>query len=241
MQRDIIYNLECCTQLAGQELSFVVCFLKEEKSIQYKVVDLREDNSFLKSFEQHKSKKDTKETDKDKSFNSIREWNPTGFQFFESLTESMFDQRVALKKMTMMTEQLYGVFEKEEEDYKGFAKRTIKQFVKKYSELEDNNESQKRIIVKYQEMNKKPTRDALPVLTDLKTLHSLTTRQLALLVERSQAVKEFLEQVVKHARRQALLYKEHFGKFMALHEQLYRPTPHSMGLLKVIERMEVQQ
>ena len=133
------------------------------------------------------------------------------------------------------------MFEKEEEDYKAFAKRIIKQFVKKYNELEDLYMSQMRIMVKYQEMNKKPTREALPVLTDLKNLQALTIRQITMLVERSRSIKEFSEQVVKHAKKHAGMYKEYFGKYMTHFEQLYKPTTHSMGLVKVIERMEAQQ
>jgi|JI6StandDraft_1071083.scaffolds.fasta_scaffold124762_2 hypothetical protein len=167
----------------------MVSYLKDEKSIHSKIIDVREDNSFLRIFEQYKSKKEVKETEKEKSLSSIREWNPNGFQFFESLTESVFDQRVALKKMQIIIEQLYGVFDKEEEDYKSFAKKTIKQFVKKYADMEDLYMSQQRIMVKYQEMNKKPTREALPVLTDLKNLQALTLRQIAMLVERSLSIK----------------------------------------------------
>lgn len=242
VQRDIIYNLECCTNVAVQELSFMVSFLKDEKNIHSKVMDVREDNSFLKVFELFKSRKDsTKETDKEKSLGSIREWNPNAFLFFESLTESVFDQRVALKKMQVVLDQLYGAFEKEEEDYKSFVKRTIKQFVKKYNELEDLFKDQQRIIVKYQEMNKKPTREALSVLTDLKTIQGLVIKQIAMLVERSQAIKDFAEQILKYAKKQAAMYKEYFGKYMVHHEQVYKPTTHSMGLVKVIDRMEGHQ
>jgi len=116
-------------------------------------------------------------------------WNPNAFQFFESLTETVFDQRVALKKMQVVIDQLYGAFEKEEDDYKGFVKKTIKQFVKKYSELEDLYMTQQRTIIKYQEMNKKPTREALSVLTDLKNIQALTARQIVMPVERSHSIK----------------------------------------------------
>ena len=75
--------------------------------------------------------------------------------------------------------------------------------------------NQQRIMVKYQEMNKKPTREALSVLTDLKNVHALILRQITMMVERSHNIKEFSEQIIKYAKKHAAMYKEYFGKYMA--------------------------
>jgi hypothetical protein len=51
-----------CTVIATQELSFVVAFLKDEKNISSKIMDVRENNSFLKTVEAYKTHKDQKES-----------------------------------------------------------------------------------------------------------------------------------------------------------------------------------
>jgi hypothetical protein len=62
-----------------------------------------------------------------------------------------------------------------------------------------------------------------------------------MIVVRSQDIKEFADKIVQHAKRQAQLYKEHFGKYMTGYEQLYKLTTNSMGLTKIIEKIEAQQ
>lgn len=139
-----------------QQLAYINLFLKEEKHSIAKVIDSQENNALLKTFEKHKTKKIDEE--KEKGLNDIQEWNPTIFQFFDSLTEANLEHKVALKKMQGSIEEVMNKFEKEEDNYKGFLKKTFKSIQRKLHDIEDNSKDQRKIMMKYHEMGKKPTK-----------------------------------------------------------------------------------
>lgn len=129
--------------------------------------------------------------------NDIQEWNPTVFQFFDSLTEASLEHKVALKKMQTAIEENLDKFDKEEDNYKSFLKKTFRSIQKKHQDIEDNSKDQRKIMMKYHEMSKKQTtREALSVLTDLKTIQNLTLKQVTIVVARLQETRDFLEKII---------------------------------------------
>lgn len=90
-------------------------------------------------------------------------------------------------------------FDKEEENYKSFLKKTFRSIQKKLQDIEDLSKDQRKIMMKYHEMSKKaamPSREALSVLTDLKTIQNMTLKQIAIIVARLTETKDFLDKIM---------------------------------------------
>lgn len=99
--------------------------------------------------------------------------------------------------MQTAIEENLDKFDKEEDNYKSFLKKTFRSIQKKHQDIEDNSKDQRKIMMKYHEMSKKQTtREALSVLTDLKTIQNLTLKQVTIVVARLQETRDFLEKII---------------------------------------------
>lgn len=75
-------------------------------------------------------------------------------------------------------------------------KKLFRAINKRLQDVEEASKDQRKIVVKYHEIKGKNGKDALIVLSDLKQIQFLTSKQISGMVARSMEIKELVEKII---------------------------------------------
>lgn len=75
-------------------------------------------------------------------------------------------------------------------------KKLFRAINKRLQDVEEASKDQRKIVVKYHEIKGKNGKDALTVLSDLKQIQFLTSKQISGMVARSMEIKELVEKII---------------------------------------------
>lgn len=220
-------------------LEYLLKFLDDEKTVARKLVEAKENHSFLKTLERQKQKKTSQE--EDRAIADLNEWNPTLLKFFDGLSESTVEQRSLLRKFYLALEQLVEEFEKIADNYKAFVKKHTKLIARKLEQVEDNSRAQKKALSRYYYEQKRYAKDPTAAIADVKLVQAQTNQQAQLMSERGEEIRRFVEELVQYEAAINNSFKERFGVFLAGEEAVFRLTTRLMALPKLIERIDTEQ